>query len=138
MRPITPQWVLVEEVLSQHLGEVFEQRVNTRFEQNPSLRQGQGNGPPATAADEKKTDIKERFRLFVDDLKAIPREYMACEVVLKETAGAEGCQVPVPKETSFKELAPVLASRFGFNIDPATLAKVNGRRELEPVSPKNM
>jgi hypothetical protein len=138
MRPITPHWVLIEEVLSQFLGKMLEQRVNLGLKQNSSPRQGQSDGPSATAAEQKKTEIEEQFRKFVEELRAIPREYMACEVVPVKPLGAEVCQVRVPEEISLKDLAPVLGSHFGFNIDPAHLAKVNGRRELEPVSPKNM
>jgi hypothetical protein len=137
MRPITPHWILAEEVFSQFLRKMLEQRV-PGLKQNSSPRQGQSDGPSATAAEQKKTEIEEQFRQLVEQLNAIPREYLACRVVREKPPGAEGCQVPVPKEISLKDLAPVLGSHFGFNIDPVHLAKVNGRRELEPVSPKNM
>jgi hypothetical protein len=64
---------------------------------------------------------------------------MACALVPAETAGAEGCQVLVPEEIDFKKLAPELARKLGVEIEPAILAKVNGRDyESAIVSPKRM
>jgi hypothetical protein len=64
---------------------------------------------------------------------------MACALVPEETAGAEGCQVLVPEEIDFKKLAPELARKLGVEIEPAILAKVNGRDyESAIVSPKRM
>jgi hypothetical protein len=65
-------------------------------------------------------------------LQEIPREYIPCAVVAKKTARAGRCEVEVQTEKSFEVLAR------DFNTTPAILAKVNGRRDREPVSPANM
>jgi trehalose transport system substrate-binding protein len=119
MRPIIPEWALVEEVLSDALQDV--------------LRQGRARGVRATPA-----DIDALLRPYATRLEEIPREYMACAVVAEKTAGAGVCQVPVQQGKSFEDLAKLLARDFGVNITPAMLAKVNGRGDWEPVSPMNM
>jgi ABC-type glycerol-3-phosphate transport system substrate-binding protein len=112
MRPTTPEWGLIEEVLSEALQDV--------------LRQG-AKGEPATAA-----AIDALLRPYAERLQQIPREYMPCEVVLKKTAREGPCEVEVPTEKSFEELA------HDFQTTPAILAKVNGRTDWKPVSPTNM
>jgi trehalose transport system substrate-binding protein len=112
-RPTTPGWVVAEEVLSDALQEV--------------LRKGREQGAPATAA-----DIDALLRPFAARLQEIPREYIPCAVVAKKTARAGGCEVEVQTEKSFEVLAR------DFKTTPAILAKVNGRRDREPVSPANM
>jgi len=112
-RPTTPGWVVAEEVLSDALQEV--------------LRQGREQGAPATDA-----DIDALLRPYVARLQEIPREYIPCAVVREKTARDGRCELEVPTEKSFKDLA------HDFKTTPAMLAKVNGRDELEPVSPKTM
>jgi hypothetical protein len=112
-RPTTPGWVVAEEVLSDALQEV--------------LRQGRTKGAPATAA-----EIEALLHPYAARLREIPREYIACAVVRKKTAREGHCEVEVQTEKSFEELA------HDFNTTPAILAKVNGRDDWEPVSPKNM
>jgi ABC-type glycerol-3-phosphate transport system substrate-binding protein len=112
LRPTTPEWGLVEEVLSDALQAV--------------LRQG-AQGEPATAA-----AIDELLKPYADRLQEIPREYMACAVVPKKTARKGSCEVEVQTEKSFEELAR------DFQTTPTILAKINGRNDWQPVSPKNM
>jgi ABC-type glycerol-3-phosphate transport system substrate-binding protein len=112
-RPTTPGWVVAEEVLSDALQEV--------------LRRGREQGAPATTA-----DIDALLRPYAARLQEIPREYIPCAVVAKKTARAGRCEVEVQTEKSFEVLAR------DFNTTPAILAKVNGRRDREPVSPANM
>lgn len=111
-RPTTPEWILVEEVLSDALQDV--------------LRQG-AQGTPATAA-----AIDALLRPYTERLKEIPHEYIACRVVRARSAGDGGCTVEVPTEKSFEALAR------DFQTTPAILAKVNGRNDRKPVSPTNM
>jgi trehalose transport system substrate-binding protein len=112
-RPATPGWVVAEGVLSDALQDV--------------LRQGRAKGAPATAA-----DIDALLRPYAARLREIPREYIACAVVRKKTGREGGCEVEVQTEKSFEELA------HDFNTTPTILAKVNGRDDWEPVSPKNI
>jgi hypothetical protein len=91
------------------------------------LRQGRAKGAPASDA-----DIDALLRPYAARLREIPREYIACAVVRKKTGRAGGCEVEVQTEKSFEELA------HDFNTTPAILAKVNGRDDWEPVSPKNI
>jgi hypothetical protein len=67
MRPITPEWDLDEEVLSEALQEV--------------LRQGRAKGREA-----KRDDIEALLRPYADRLQEIPREYIHCK---------KGCPVAV-------------------------------------------
>jgi DDE domain len=99
MRPITPEWGLVEEVLSDALQEV--------------LRQGRAKGGRATRAD---GDIEALLRPYADRLKKIPREYIRCE---------EGC--PVAVQDQDKETNSFEALAHDFKTTPAILTKVNGR-----------
>ena len=108
MRPITPSWGMVEEVLSDALQEV--------------LRKGREQKTSAP-------DIDALFRPYAARLREIPREYTPCVLVAKKTAGDRSCEV---EEKSFKDLA------HDFKTTPALLAIVNGRGGLDPVSPKNM
>jgi trehalose transport system substrate-binding protein len=112
MRPITPSWGLVQEVLSDALQDV--------------LQQGRTKGP-ATAA-----DINALLRPYAERLQAIPREYQRCEVGANKTAGDEPCAVGVSTKKSLEELATA------FQTTPAILAKVNGRTDWEPVEPENI
>jgi ABC-type glycerol-3-phosphate transport system substrate-binding protein len=113
IRPTTPGWVVAEEVLSDALQEV--------------LRKGREQGAPATDA-----DIDALLRPYAARLREIPREYIPCAVVRKKTARDGRCEVEVQTEKSFEQLA------YEFKTTPAILAKVNGRDNWEPVSPKNM
>jgi hypothetical protein len=111
-RPTTLQWTLAEEVLSDALQAV--------------LRQG-AQGEPATA-----TAIDVLLKPYVDRLKNIPREYMACAVIPapEKTAGG-GCQVVIQRGKYFKDLVEDLARDYNVEIEPAMLAKLNGRDELD-------
>jgi hypothetical protein len=113
VRPTTPEWGMVEEVLSDALQEV--------------LRQGRAKGAPATAA-----DIEALLRPYAARLREIPREYITCTVVRKKTLPEAGCEVEVQTVKNFRELAD------DFNTTPDILAKVNGRGNWDPVSPENM
>jgi rubredoxin len=91
------------------------------------LRKGREQKTSATDA-----RIDALLRPYAARLREIPREYSRCDVVFKKTAGEERCEVEVQTEKSFKDLADDLKTT------PAILAKVNGRDDWEPVSPKNM
>jgi hypothetical protein len=115
MRPITPGWSLIEEVLSDALQEV--------------LRQGRlAHGTPATTA-----DIDALLRPYAARLRKIPREFTRCEVGANKITGDEPCEGVQEQTTlAITDLAQV------FKTTPAILAKVNGRGELDPVSPETM
>jgi hypothetical protein len=114
MRPITPRWALVEAILSEALQDV--------------LQRGRAQQTPATDA-----QIDALLRPYIAELQAIPREIVPCSVVERaKTAGDKSCQVEVPTNTLFKDLAPDLKTT------PAMLAMINGRGELDPVSLKTM
>jgi transposase len=117
VRPITPEWGLVEEVLSDALQDV--------------LQQGAEENPEPDAVDK-------LLRKYVERLQAIPHEYMACAVVPPENRGEGDCPVVMQTEKSFGDLADDLARNYGVKTDSATLAKVNGRDESECVSRQNM
>jgi trehalose transport system substrate-binding protein len=118
MRPITPSWGLVEEILSDALQAVLSKG-----------RAAHGN----RATDE---TIEELLRPYAERLRKIP-EYKRCEVGANKTAGSEPCEeMKEPTEKFLKDLAKV------FKTEAPILAKVNGRDalnlELDFVSPENM
>jgi hypothetical protein len=114
LRPSTPGWELVIDVLSGALQDVLDQNQNHAQESDTERK------------------IDELLRWHGATLKEIPLTYEACEVVLKKTGRPETCEVEVPTEKSFEELGQE------FNTQANILAKVNGRGESDPVSHKNM
>ena len=77
-------------------------------------------------------EIEDLLSPYAARLRKIPREFIPCEVVLKKTSREGRCEVEIQTEKSFEELAR------DFGTTPAISAKVNGRNDWKPVSPKNM
>jgi ABC-type glycerol-3-phosphate transport system substrate-binding protein len=115
IRPITPYWDIVQEVLSEALREVLKQ---------------------APARKDLETDaqidahIDSLLKPYIKKLQDIPLEIESCVVVERATTIGDECQVEVKTDISYRDLASKL------NKDAATLAMVNGRGELDIVSPK--
>jgi trehalose transport system substrate-binding protein len=126
MRPITPNWGVIQDVLSDALQDVLEQ--------------GRTQGTPATDA-----QIDALLRPYLARLQAIPPDtYKRCDLVARKTTSDEPC-VEGPTGESFaalflnpedppdiNELARTLKT------EPGILATVNGRGEWDIVSPKTM
>jgi trehalose transport system substrate-binding protein len=114
VRPLTPAWGPIAEVLSDALQAV--------------LRQGRAQGTPATAA-----DITALLGPYAAHLRKIPREFARCELGANKIAGDESCEgVEAQTEKSIRDVAQV------YQITPTILAKVNGRSEWDLVSPITM
>jgi hypothetical protein len=116
MRPITPNWGVVEKVLSDALQTVLHKA---------------GHKTPATDA-----QIDDLLRPFIAELEKIPPdEYKRCDLVAKKTADDKPCEALVhnlKKTPAIGDLARAL------EIPPATMAIVNGRGEFDAVSPEGM
>jgi hypothetical protein len=128
---MTPNWGRVEQVLSDALQEV--------------LRQSRAQPTLATSAQITDAQIDDLLRPFIKRLEEISfDEYKRCNLVTQKTVGNEPC-VEGPAGESFEALfrnpemppdiekvAPTL------NTTSDILARVNGRGESAPVSPKTM
>jgi hypothetical protein len=117
MRPITPNWGVVEKVLSDALQAM--------------LRQGLAQKTRATDA---QTD--DLLRPLIAELEKIPPDkYMRCDLVAKKTADDKPCEALVHN----LKITPAIGDLArALEIPPATMAIVNGRGEFDAVSPEGM
>jgi len=118
LRPMTPIWGLIAEVLSDALQDV--------------LAQGRKKNAPATTK-----EIDDLLEKYVDRLQKIPTDVTTCIVVANQTTDTKDCTevqyiVAGLTKPSIEALALSLATK------PKYLAMLNDRGVGDPVSPKTM
>jgi ABC-type glycerol-3-phosphate transport system substrate-binding protein len=131
MRPMTPHWGHIEQVLSKALQKV--------------LQQSRAQHTLATRAQITDAQIDDLLRPFIQALQAISLdEYKRCDLVTQKTVGNEPC-VEGPAGESFAALfhnpeAPPDIAKVASTLNTTSeiLAMVNGRDESAPVSPQTM
>jgi ABC-type glycerol-3-phosphate transport system substrate-binding protein len=113
LRPMTPSWPLIEDVLSDALQAV--------------LQQGRKLGSEETSEKDIEDRIDALLSKYIKRLQDIPSEFKRCDVSTKPCKGVEESTAP-----SIQALARINGT------EPEYLALVNGRGEGAPVSPKTM